>query len=136
MDVLDIAGERPPEWQAVPDEIRRRLVAARGFYLPEEARLLDRILRADWLLLRNAHRFRCGRCNGVHDYFTLQCVERPFNRLSALGGLIRQQPEGTRDLLLDGLSLGAIVPISAAEAERLVWTIGLRGGLIPEWRLR
>lgn len=129
-----VLPDTPPQWQEVPAELAARLRPARGFLLPEEARLLDRILAADWLLLKNTHGFRCGRCSAVHAYLTAMCQERPFNRLSAIWGLIQERPDDERDLLISGIGLGTIEPISEAEARKLAWKIRFRGGRLAEWK--
>lgn len=52
-----------------------------GILLPDEAARLDAIERSRYVLIRNdgeGERWRCGRCNAVHDHYTLFCVERPF----------------------------------------------------------
>lgn len=129
-----ILVDPPPQWQTIPVELYNQLIPDRKFYLPEEARLLDRILAADWLLLRNSWHFKCGRCNNVHEYFTAACIERPFNRLSAIWGLIKdKEAEGYGDLILSGMSLGTIEPITRDEAKRLAWKIAFKGYKLKEW---
>lgn len=66
--VMDVPG--------LPDTLR-----SFGILLPDEAARMDRIERSTYVLLWNngeGERWRCGRCNAIHDHYTLFCVERPF----------------------------------------------------------
>lgn len=132
--------DRPPQWQEIPVELARAL--AKPVLTPAEARKLRQILAADWLLLRNVYGFKCRQCGAKHAYFTRMCVERPFNRLNALVGLIqemsqtdevraRKQTLAVREHLISGMQIGTIDPITPQEAQRLLAAIeAKRGGLI------
>lgn len=127
-DVVDpFLKDLPPEWQGIPPELKAHLMPRRGILLKEEWEHLERVMRSEWLLLVNYWHFRCKRCNQIHTYYTKGCIEKPFNRLNAIVGLIKdKEAELNGDLVLDGISLGTVVPIREADATRLRYKIMFR----------
>lgn len=117
--------DAPPEWAAIPAELLARLAPRGGILTPWQRRELDRIARSRWFLIRNEGGYRCRRCRAVHAYLTWGCVERPFNGLNEVVGLLRQA-EG-RDLTLSGVRFGTIVPISETKARELIERMRARG---------
>lgn len=127
-----VLPDQPPQWRTIPAELWEKIAPRSGFFLIEEWKSLERIMSADWLLIRNGQRYQCGRCNGVHDYMTFMCVERPFNRLNSLWAYINSLAPDGKTTLLDGFNLGTIVPITREEYQKLAWKIALRGGKLPQ----
>src|SRR5215210_6019374 len=65
---------------------------------PEVVAERERRKANSWFLLRNngeaGERWTCGRCQAKHEYFTLQCLPRPWNGLvEALYAFIQTEPE-------------------------------------------
>jgi hypothetical protein len=120
-----VLPDLPPEWDAIPPEILARLAPRGGILTPAQRRELDRIARARWFLIRNEGSWRCRRCGAVHAYLTWGCVERPWNGLNEVVGLLRQV-EG-RDLTLSGVRFGTIVPITEVQARALIERMRARG---------
>jgi hypothetical protein len=118
----------PPQWKGIPPELWEKLNPRRGFLTFQERDMLDRILKSEYLLLQNYWHFRCKQCNNIHEYYTIRCIERPFNRLSAIHGLIKdKEAELNGDLILKGISLGTVIPITTDEAQKLIWKIRFKG---------
>lgn len=136
----------PSEWAAIPPEILERLIPnsvmrvsglngdvhlfnTRGILTPTQYAEMEKLARGRWFLLRNdgphGERLRCGRCKGLHQYFTLACVERPFHGLQEIAGLM-QRVVG-RDLAFEAVRIGTIEPISRAKALQLRKRIERRG---------
>jgi hypothetical protein len=68
---------------------------------PEVVAERERRKANSWFLLRNngeaGERWRCSRCNGKHEYFSLQCLPRPWNGLvEALFAFIQTVPDDPR----------------------------------------
>jgi hypothetical protein len=123
-----ILPDTPPEWRTLPAELYERIKPARGFYLVEEWEQVEKILKSNWLLLQNTHRWRCRECNNIHAYYTKKCIERPFNRLTAIYGFLNEKGhENHRQDILRGISLGTIVPITEDEAQRFRWALKFKG---------
>ncbi len=58
-----------PWWVTTPEiEEKKKELLASQFYLVRQGSV--------------GEYFRCKQCNGKHDYFTLMCVERPFDGLA------------------------------------------------------
>lgn len=73
----------------------------------------------------------CGRCGQKHRYLTQMCVEVPFNGLTEVIAKFREPTIATNgDAVTECLRLGALVPITAAEALVLKTRIRARGGHI------
>lgn len=120
-----LLADNPGEWADVPEPLRRFLIPRNGVYSVAQAEALATIARARWFFLRNrgpeGYAFRCKRCGRIHDYFTLHCVERPFNGLTQTLALLVERvgelPDGgpqREDYC--GVALGAIVPITRDRA--------------------
>jgi hypothetical protein len=143
-------ADLPPEWEAVPDLIMAQLAPQAfrevrgpggtsyiadltGIVTPEQKALVDKIAQGRWFVMRNngpqLDRMRCGRCNRIHEYLTLGCVERPFHGLHQIVGMIETyQAEGKHvERILTSIRLGAIVPISRKQARQLADKIRAKG---------
>jgi hypothetical protein len=149
---VPILAENPVGWPEVPARLRQALAAGDGmlWHLDgctarmEGPFIRDRrcapgcpvaafnaLLAGRWFLIRNdataGYRPRCGRCNRVHAFLTLGCVERPFNGLTEIVGMLRDFRVAGRDRVMEGFRFGALVPITATEARRLAGQIRERG---------
>lgn len=65
-----------------------------GILSPAEYAEVERLRKSRYFLVLNngphGERLRCGRCNGLHAYFTLMCIERPFRGIDeALHAVLR-----------------------------------------------
>jgi CelD/BcsL family acetyltransferase involved in cellulose biosynthesis len=152
---VPILAENPPGWPEVPARLRRALAAGDGmlWHLPGCAARMEgpfirrgacapgcpvadfnALLAGRWFLIRNdasaGYRPRCGRCNQVHDFLTLGCVERPFNGLTEIVAMLRDFRAEGRDRVMEGVRYGALVPITAAEAQRLAGRIRAKGEVL------
>lgn len=132
---LPVLPDMPPEWGEVPEEILEMIIPrrmtvidgvetnTRGILTPDQARKLDEIAAGRWFLLRNdgptGYRLRCANCGRKHLYFTLACIERPFNGLQQIVGLMRQYDAAKNEVGLDCVRLGTIEPITAKKALKL-----------------
>lgn len=143
-------ADLPPVWEGVPDLIMAQLAPKAfvevpspngltwvanlsGMVTTEQAQLIEKIARSRWFVMRNdgpmLDRARCGRCNRIHAYLTLGCIERPFHGLQEIVGMIETyQAEGKHvERLLTSIRLGAIVPISRKQARQLADKIRAKG---------
>lgn len=113
-----VLADAPSEWGAVAPEVLEALRPTRGYYTLRQDAMLKRIAAGRFFLLQNrgpkGQAWRCGRCKGIHDYFTLHCIERPYNGVTHAIGHLEQRIG--RDFVLDAVELGAIQPISQARA--------------------
>jgi hypothetical protein len=125
-----ILADTPPEWQALEAEAIALLRPALGLLTPAQAAQLARVQRSRWFLLRNrgkeGYAFRCGRCGAVHEYFTLHCIERPFNGLTQVVGVLTQRL-GPKDTDFFSVALGAIEPIERDRARQTYERLRLLG---------
>jgi hypothetical protein len=131
-----------------------------GFLEPQE--LVDARERQkanSWFLVRNngeaGERWRCGRCNQQHPYFSLMCLPRPWNGIvEALYAFVQTEPENpltprivlplsniaqrhpqtTRIMRTDpeaqelfALSIGIVEPIATARAKLFIQAINASG---------
>lgn len=142
----------PPEWDVLPRELLAAIKPQTisqvtdqfgkvhyfrpiTCFTPEQTRQIDAILAGRWFLLRNIWSWKCynrktGKgCKQVHRYFTWGCVERPFNGLTEIVGLMKKEREHARarDLEFSGLALGDIVPITPHKAQELIDRMTMRG---------
>lgn len=113
-----VLRDTPPEWEAVPPEQAALLRPKGGIYTLDQHRQLEAIARKRWFLLRNTgpegKAWRCTRCHRVHEYFTLHCIERPYNGLTYAVGIMAERLGPDVDYF--SVALGAIVPISREAA--------------------
>jgi hypothetical protein len=119
LDVRSIVlPENPAEWPVVDAETRQLLTPKNGLYTPEQVRLIRQLAARRWFFLKNTgphgEAWRCGRCKQLHDYFTLHCIERPFNGLSHLLGVMRQRI--AEDDVFSAVELGMVEPITRERA--------------------
>ena len=93
--------------------------------------LFRRVLGQRWFLIRNdsvpGYYPHCERCGQVHTYLTLACVERPFNGLTEIYGVLNAAKMAGGDRIVEGFRYGALVPISAADAARYIGRIRDKG---------
>lgn len=126
---------------------------------PEIVAAREREKANSWFLLRNngeaGERWRCGRCNAQHPYFSLMCLPRPWNGLvEALFAFVQTVPEDPRTprmilplaniaerhphttRLLSGdpeaqelfaISIGVVEPITPARARLFIQAINSTG---------
>lgn len=143
-----ILPNQPREWETIPPELLAALTPqvidrvtdqwGKVHYFhpvrcftPEQTRQIDAIARGRWFLLRNIWRQQCynrktGRgCRQIHDYFTFGCVERPFNGLTEIIGLLRQR--SGHEVTFSGMALGDIEPITAEKARALMDAMAAKG---------
>jgi hypothetical protein len=129
----------PPEWDDVDRDLAERLRPDKyGLRTKEQQKQIDKIRAARWLLLRNDHKARCGRCGAIHEYITRFCIERPFNTLHEIQlfelqqareqGLVRGENLIVNSANVRGMQLGEPVPISRKQAQKLMLRIRVRGG--------
>lgn len=130
-------------------------------YTADDFAEMERIKAGTYFLVRNdgpaGERFRCGRCNALHAYFTTGCVELPYSGLyealyaytavakyrderatrilSFLPDIASRHPDLARAWEIKdgfgeamyGVALGLAEPISEAEARTYCLRISLRG---------
>lgn len=93
--------------------------------------LFRRVLASRWFLIRNdsvpGYYPTCDNCGRVHTYMTLACVERPFNGLTEIYGVLNDAKLDGQNRVVEGFRYGALVPITAAEAAKYVQRIRDRG---------
>lgn len=129
----------PPEWDDVDRDLWERIKPDKyGLRTHEQKKIIDRIRAARWLLLRNDHRARCGRCNQIHEYITMGCIERPFNGLEEIHhfekqqareqGLIRGENQIIHATTVRALHVGTPEPINRKTAQRLLLRIRAKLG--------
>lgn len=151
-----ILPDTPPEWAAgLPPELAAALARSHGilFHDPRCVAVMDgpfvkrrrcapgcpvaamnAVLAGRTFLIRNDSNVgyypRCGRCNRVHRYLTLACVERPFSALTEIYAVLNEHRLDGPDRIVEGLRFGALVPITPAKAEELKARIRARGEVI------
>jgi hypothetical protein len=70
----------PPEWDDIDLELWERIRPdENGLITHAQFKQIREIRAARWVLVTNDRRARCNRCNRIHEYLTLGCIERPFN---------------------------------------------------------
>ena len=113
-----ILPDNPVEWKAVDLEALRALRPKNGLYTPDQDRMLRSIAAKRWFFLKNdgpkGQAWRCRRCKQLHKYFTLHCIERPFNGLSHLLGTFVERVGD--DDVWSAVELGVIEPITRERA--------------------
>jgi hypothetical protein len=147
-----ILPDTPPEWADLPDALKEALRLANGVLFHDAACTavmdgpfvrrrrcvphcpvvaMNTVLAGRTFLIRNDSNFgyypRCGRCNQVHQFLTLACIERPFSALTEIYGMLNEQRMDGPNRLMEGFRFGALVPITPAEAELLKQRIRDRG---------
>jgi hypothetical protein len=146
----------PPQWPELPQPVRDALIAGGGTLWHHGAcaqrlgpggslayacaaacpvRLAEEALRRrNFLIVNDAvpgYRPICGRCGQKHQYLTQMCVEIPWNGLTEVIAKFKEPTIATNgDAVTECLRLGALVPITAAEALILKTRIRQRGGHI------
>lgn len=129
----------PAEWDDLDRDIAERLRPDKfGFRTAAQKKQVDAIRAARWLLLRNDHRARCSRCNAVHPYVTLGCIERPFNTLHEIDifemqqareqGLVHGENIILEDTTFRSFHIGEPVPITRKAAQKLTLRIRAKLG--------
>lgn len=125
MPTLKLVDSRyPPEWETIPSELLERL-APQGekFITTRQRAALNRIAAGRNFLIRNVWDVRCDKCNRIHTYLTLACVEAPFNGLRQFYEWIDSQDDpnriydGLREFSVRNPGLDSIVPISQSDAD-------------------
>lgn len=147
-----VLPETPPQWAGLPESLTEALRLGNGVVYHDAAcpavmdgpfvrrgrcvprcpvLAMQRVLAGRTFLIRNDSTFgyypRCGRCNQVHQFLTLACVERPFSALTEIYGMLNEHRVDGDNRIMEGFRFGALVPITPAEAERLKQRIRDRG---------
>lgn len=125
----------PPEWDPgdeTLDALREQIRPdpRTGLETPAHWRAREQLAGDRWFLLRNIWNWRSGglgRSGAQEPYFTYGGIERPFNGLDDIYGVIQAQlPDDEQlaaGLMRDFWRLGAIEPIEPARARWLALRI-------------
>lgn len=147
--------ENPPMWPGLPQPLIDALNAGGGTLWhhrdcqsfwhrgtlryqcvsPCPVQMSEKVLARRWFLIENdavpGYTPICGNCGAKHTYLTQMCIEVPFNGITEVIAKFKEPTIATNgDAVTECLRLGALVPITAAEALILKTRIRARGGHI------
>jgi len=151
-----ILPEMPPHWPDLPQPLKDALSMGGGTLWHHSGcrevwhrgqlayacaatcpvRLAEQTLARRWFLIVNEpvvgiERPRCKYCNAQHQYLSNHCVEIPWNGTTEVIAKFRGPTIAANgDAVTECLRLGALVPITAAEALVLKTRIRAKGGHI------
>lgn len=136
----------PAEWPAISEELINRLTVGYPqpirdqfgnwhhfpqipMLTPAQKEQIDAIAAARWFLIRirnDAAIKACHRCGRHHRYFTVACIELPFNGVTDLTQALCTKEHGG-DTIYDAVAIGDIEPIPESRARRYREQIIMRG---------